>query len=417
MLIVPWIQPPCFGNQEFAAENCKGLLPISAEETRAPEVVAGNAIVQTAGTIIFFARVLSRFLIINSWKPEDSILVIAWVRCPIIYEKSTIDRGCKLFATAYSICQYGQVKHGAGRHLISILQENPSDTVESQKYAFAAQVIVLLALALPKLSICLTYLRIFHSDVRGRRMIRSLIVLVVVPSLLFLILTFFQCKPIQVYWTEGRPASKCSTDISGVYVSGSLNVLVDVALMAIVLPRVLELHLHARQKSALVGIVSLGSFAAIAGLIRMIRVGTTLSKPNFDPTWDAYDISIWTSTEIYVSLVCASAPGIKPIVAKVLPKLLGSSLNSRSRTRTSVNAPGSIELSLKQRRGTIGSNRVRTHQHDTVLGDEEGFYEQLGHGIDRVSPRVVNSADKAEEFPGLESLKTAQASVRTGVLL
>jgi hypothetical protein len=320
----------------------------------------------------------------------------------------------KVFATAYSSCQYAQVQHGAGRHLSAILQENPSDTVESQKYAFAAQLVTLPALALPKLSICLTYLRIFNADIRGRRMIKGVILVIVIPTLLFFILQLFQCKPIQVYWTEGRPASKCDTNISGIYVSGSLNVFIDIALIAIVLPRVLELHLHARQKWALVGIVGLGSLAAIAGLTRMIRVGTTLVKPNFDATWDAYDISIWTSTEIYVSLLCAAAPGVKPLIAKTLPKLLESSLSNRSRT-TTVHPPGSIELNLKTRRGTIGSNRVRSNKRDTVLGDEEGFYDEVGRGVDRESLDNGNRAD-FEDFSRTGITKVSSISIQEGLL-
>lgn len=43
-------------------------------------MVAGNAIVQVIGTLVFFARVYSRLMIINSWKLDDSILVGSWAR-------------------------------------------------------------------------------------------------------------------------------------------------------------------------------------------------------------------------------------------------------------------------------------------------------------------------------------------------
>ncbi|KAF2683265.1 hypothetical protein K458DRAFT_432103 [Lentithecium fluviatile CBS 122367] len=376
-----------------------GLPPGAVDESRAPQVVIGNAVVQVVGSLVFFARVFSRLMIINSWKLEDSVLVAAWV-----------------FATGYSACQYAEVEHGAGRHLGIILRSKPSDVAEAQKYAFAAQIISMFALALPKYSICLTYLRIFHADIRGRRMIQGVIFLVLFPLLPFFFLAIFQCKPLKVYWTEGRPASKCITDISGIYIGGSLNVLVDVALMAIVLPRVLELQLHARQRWALVGIVALGSFAALAGIVRMVRVGTTLSKANFDATWDAYDISIWTSTEIYVSLLCAAAPGIKPLISKILPKLLGSTLSSRSRTKTTVNPPGSIEMSLKMRRGTIGSNRVRANTHDSVLDDVEGFYEEVGRGVDSESLDDGKSKYSGESALGRGIMKTSEVSIRTSVL-
>ncbi|KAF2645773.1 hypothetical protein P280DRAFT_532156, partial [Massarina eburnea CBS 473.64] len=251
----------------------------------------------------------------------------------------------------------------------------------SQKYAYASQLIVLAALAAPKLSICLAYLRIFSNDVKGRRLIKCLIAILLVPLIPFFFLSIFQCKPISVYWTEGRPTSKCHDDVSGLYVNGSLNIFVDVALIAIVLPQVLQLHLNTRQRWTLVGIVTLGSLAAIAGGVRVIRVGTTVTKKDFDATWDMYDISIWTSMEIYVSLVCAAAPGCKPLVSKLVPKLLGSTLGSQGRTRITSYIPGSIELkSTKQRRGTIGSARVRRNTVGSILEEGEGPYAEIDDG-------------------------------------
>lgn len=295
-----------------------------------------------------------------------------------------------------------------------ILQGDPEDAVESQKYAFAASLVLLFALGLPKLSICLTYLRIFHSDQRGRRLIQGVILLALVPIFPFFLTFIFQCKPINVYWTEGRPASKCFTDISGLYVNGGLNILVDIALMAIVLPRVLELHLNARQKWALVGIVCLGSFAVVAGVIRIVRVGVTLSKPNFDASWDMYDISIWTSTEVYVSLICAAAPGVKPLVSKILPKLLGTTLSSRSRTKATVAGGRSIELSSNMRRKTIGSTRVRRNTHDSVLEEAEGPYTEVGSGIDRESFERKSIDEDSGAQRGI--YKTSEITIRTSVM-
>lgn len=164
--------------------------------------------------------------------------------------------------------------------------------------------------------------------------------------------------------------------------------------MAIVLPRILELQLHQRQRWALTGIVLLGSLAVIAGVVRMVRVGTTIKLPNFEPSWDSYDVSIWTSTEIYVSLLCASAPGVKPFVVKIIPKILGSSLTSR--TRTTGQAGTGIEMGLgsKWRRTTIGSTRMNRRLSETALTTVDGPYTQVGGGVDARS-----LSRKSEERP------------------
>jgi hypothetical protein len=212
-------------------------------------------------------------------------------------------------------------------------------------------------------------------------MIQAVIVLLFLVILPFDIEIIFQCKPIHVYWTEGRPASKCIDDLAGFYLSGSLNILADAIIMAIVLPRVIELKLHKRQRWALVGIVLLGTLAIVAGTIRMVRVGLMFAKgDDFDPSWDSYDISIWTNTEIYVSLICAAAPGIKPVIVRILPKILGSSLRTRTRT-----TGGPIELSSKWKRTTIGSNKLHRQSSQTALATADGPYTQCGRGVDAES--------------------------------
>lgn len=286
----------------------------------------------------------------------------------------------QVFCTGYSACQYGQIHHGAGRHIVAVIK-NPRDPVQSQKYAYAAQILLFPALALPKFSICLAYLRIFYTDKRGRRLIQCLMVLLVLLIIPMQIEVALQCNPIHVYWTEGRPKSKCIKDIAGFMVSGSLNIFVDVSIMAVVLPRILELQLHKRQRYALVGIVLLGTLAVVAGIVRMIRVGTMLQKTNFDPSWDSYDVSIWTSTEIYVAVICASAPGIKPFVSKVLPKLLGTSLLSR--TRRTGGPSQSYEMGSKWK--TIGSNKIQRQTSETALATADGPYTECGRGADAES--------------------------------
>jgi hypothetical protein len=234
------------------------------------------------------------------------------------------------------------------------------------------------ALALSKFSICLTYLRIFHADKWGRRLIRSLIGLLVLLVVPFEFEAIFQCKPISAFWNEGRPFDKCAGDLAALLTNGSLNVFVDVCLMAIVLPRILELQLHPRQRWALTFIVLLGSLAVVAGIVRIVRVSSAITMLGFDPSWDAYDVSIWSSTEVYVSLICAAAPGVKPVVVKLIPKILGSSLRSHT-------PPGqSIELGLssKWKRTTIGSARVLRQPNDSVLATIDGPYTQVGVGVD-----------------------------------
>ncbi|KAF2441132.1 hypothetical protein P171DRAFT_475564 [Karstenula rhodostoma CBS 690.94] len=394
--------PLLYIRQSFSLPHAPGIQPLPSphlfDESRAPDIVAGNVLLQLVGTLFFILRTFSRLLLTKSWKPEDSLLTIAWV-----------------FATAFSTCQYGQVAHGAGHHLSVVLHNNPNDAVESQKWAYVANLILLPALAFPKLSICDAYSRIFGESLMDRRMIHALIVLIVVPNITFFFLTIFQCKPIHVYWTEGRPLEKCNlTGPKTFYIYGGLNIFFDVALMIIVMPHVLELHVSQRQKWALAGIVGLGSLAVVAGILRMTRLSLTLSKPNFDASWDAYDVSIWTSTEIYVSLVCAAAPGIKPVVSLVLPKLLGTSLGSRTRTTTGDGHGGDapIKLHSNMRRATIGSARTRQNMHESIFDEADGPYAEVGRGVDTESLGSKDVSHTRRHMNKLSRILIRQSNVR-----
>ena len=116
----------------------------------------------------------------------------------------------------------------------------------------------------------------------------------------------------------------------------------------------------------------------------MTRVTITLTNPNFDPIWDAYDISIWNATEVYVSLICAAAPGVKPLVSLLLPKILGTSLNSQTLVATEEGRNPGFDLKSK-RRATIGSARTRKKTQDGVLDEDDGPYLEMGRGVDRES--------------------------------
>lgn len=54
--------------------------------------------------------------------------------------------------------------------------------------------------------------------------------------------------------------------------------------------------------------------------------------------------------EINIAIICASAPALKPLVSKIAPKLLGSSINSASRSR------GNVYGGNSQRADTFGMN-------------------------------------------------------------
>ena len=60
----------------------------------------------------------------------------------------------------------------------------------------------------------------------------------------------------------------------------------------------------------------------VSGALRLYY-SITNEKSN-DPTWDGFNLYIWESVEVNLGIVCASAPCLKALVARVLPRLMGS---------------------------------------------------------------------------------------------
>ena len=85
--------------------------------------------------------------------------------------------------------------------------------------------------------------------------------------------------------------------------------------MAIVVPRVRELHIRRGQKIALFGIVSLGWLVVVASIVRVVRFSALLQSP--DPAWASYDISIWTDVEVNVGIICACRANYQTAAVKV----------------------------------------------------------------------------------------------------
>ncbi|PVH91342.1 hypothetical protein DM02DRAFT_664093 [Periconia macrospinosa] len=284
------------------------------KQSRVPHILIGNITCQIFGSLVVLARVLSRLSVSHSWRFEDDVLVAAWV-----------------LGTVFSTLQYIQVALGSGYHIEAV---NPANIPKQQVTIYVSQILIVITLPFTKLGICLTYLRIFYSEKQGRRLIKGVLVLLFISFFPNLIMVIFQCKPISAFWTERPPTPKCIDSRPSFFLNGVLNIVCDIALIAIVLPRVIHLRLNGRQKIAVIGIVMLGLLAVIAGIARMVRVGRVLSSRKIDP-WDLYDVSIWTSTEINATLICAAAPGVKPLISKLFPRLLGTSYRSRTGTAPS----------------------------------------------------------------------------------
>jgi hypothetical protein len=125
------------------------------------------------------------------------------------------------------------------------------------------------------------------------------------------------CRPIHSYWDQFSPTwaathkYHCGSEQVALPASSAFSVLGD--LYSTVLPLVLVWHLDLpqRQKVALYALFALGFMAVASGLVRTVLLYRVLNV-NYDFTRELYDTWIWAIIEIYLALIAASAPSLKP---------------------------------------------------------------------------------------------------------
>ncbi|EKG16294.1 hypothetical protein MPH_06503 [Macrophomina phaseolina MS6] len=107
------------------------------------------------------------------------------------------------------------------------------------------------ALGLSKMSICFQYLRIFVGK-RTTLATRIILVLVVLCTTEAVIVMMFQCVPVAAFWNPDILQGRCVRHDAVYYFNASMNVFTDVALIALPVPALNQLHARKTQKIGLV---------------------------------------------------------------------------------------------------------------------------------------------------------------------
>jgi hypothetical protein len=135
------------------------------------------------------------------------------------------------------------------------------------------------ALSLTKISILFFYLKVFPG--RGfRYCVYALIALNLSYAIVFDLLLAFQCHPIQGAWRswDGTFEAKCiSINILG-WTAAAINILLDLAVIALPLPELFRLSMSMKKKVQIVMMFAVGFFVTFVSIIRLrslVRFGDT----------------------------------------------------------------------------------------------------------------------------------------------
>ncbi|RFU72819.1 mfs transporter [Trichoderma arundinaceum] len=285
---------------------------------RGPAVLAVTTATLVLASVFVFARMVSRYFIVKRFTWDDRIILFAWLIS---------------FFLSFTIC-YG-VANGLGKHDDDIPPEQ-IPTLRHCEYVFS--ILYNPALMATKTSILIFYLRLTKNTQMVLRFASWLILVIV--NIAGVVLTFmnvFQCTPVQAAWNANYSGkTRCIPLLTEFICAAPINIVTDLAILALPIPVLTGMRLPSRQKTILVITFTLGIFVAVVDVVRVYYLQQAIadvptgvvSDPSsrFGGQADfAYNASLalmWSAVEVNVGTTCACIPTLKPLVLRLLPSML-----------------------------------------------------------------------------------------------
>ena len=187
-----------------------------------------------------------------------------------------------------------------------------------------------------KTSICLFYLTLSKNHPVFRWSTIATLAVVNVAGLALTFLNIFQCRPVGAAFDDPiQPMAKC-IDIVTLYLSSApVNIITDLAILFLPMPILTSMRLPRNEKIILIITFSFGGFVAVVDVVRIAylesaalarlqnKSESAASSAQYDYPWIASLSFMWSAVEVHVGVIVACVPGVKPLVAKVFPSLLG----------------------------------------------------------------------------------------------
>jgi fucose permease len=188
-----------------------------------------------------------------------------------------------------------------------------------------------------KTSILLFYLRLSKHTQKTLRLASWAVLGVVnVAGAILTFMNIFQCQPVRAAWDIAVESERCIPLLTEFICSAPVNIVTDLAILALPIPVLTGMRLPQRQKTILVATFALGIFVTVVDVVRIYylqqaidyvparrEVDTTAGySQSGDFAWNASLAFMWSAVEVNVGITCACIPTLKPLVVRILPAML-----------------------------------------------------------------------------------------------
>ncbi|KIW03057.1 hypothetical protein, variant 2 [Verruconis gallopava] len=233
------------------------------------------------------------------------------------------------------VSMYGILMGGLDRHVWDIWSAFPQVAGRGGVAGWAMQLIFLCSLSCTKTSVLLFFLRLLDRRYH-RRLYRTTIGgigFIFVSWLAFTLVLVFDCEPIEaVYKSMDVTWPKkytCMPREPSDVLNGITSIFTDIYSCVIPALTVHKLHMKSSRKVLPYAVLCCGIVVVGAGVGRTFYMAKMYTDSRRDISWVGYDLTVWSSLELYLALICACAPGIKSLVSSVSTNM-GSKLDSQA---------------------------------------------------------------------------------------
>ncbi|KAK0736868.1 hypothetical protein B0T21DRAFT_275393, partial [Apiosordaria backusii] len=193
----------------------------------------------------------------------------------------------------------------------------------SLQVGLVEQILFALATGFTKLSILALIYRVTASSTgRTKHVVLVLSGVVALDTLVFVLVTIFQCSPISDIWTISLAPQRCIDQGSHLIAASVLNTLQDFLIVFVPIKTVLSLDLPLTQRITILLLFAGGFLVCIAGSVRTYFSWLMVTSSDGDINWHQYDMMLAGAVELFLGIICASFPATKPFFLRYFPRLL-----------------------------------------------------------------------------------------------
>ncbi|MCJ1311217.1 hypothetical protein MMC25_004888 [Agyrium rufum] len=317
--------------------------PANAPLTGTTPIATVDIVCQAVGlpvvTVIVFARLLSKRLVLRKLHAEDYICFAAW-----------------LLLIAYACAALLASQYGAGSDVETV----PVDYyVLFAKYIYVCEIIYGVEALLVKLSILLLLGRVFGSN---DRFLLSTHLLSIALVIYYIIITFakiFSCTPVQRLWVPTTPGTCLNNELI-IYMDAIFAMVTDLAILVLPVPIIWSLQTKTSRKLIVTITFTVGGLACVASILRLYA-NTVLNK-HADKFQYSLPVLLWSFAEVDIGLICGCLP--------VMPALI-KYMTGRSQSKSSEKSNY-----LRLERFRMPSAIHKRHLSTTLVGSRFDIKEQ-----------------------------------------